>query len=144
MLAGLASCAKHSAPPADTRVHDYELQEKCGKDARAWFERAYPQPYTKEVNGRNTVITSVNYENHYNQKLNKCFAVVSNESSESIPDKPSDHSIIKTLMDVNENREVGSVYDRYTNAPLRICSVADAECTSLKKWDALASTFMTQ
>jgi hypothetical protein len=46
---------------------DLELQAKCGKDARAWFNLNWQRD-------KDTLL--LDYSNHYNKSVNKCFILV--------------------------------------------------------------------
>src|ERR1700682_3437330 len=46
---------------------DYDLQAKCSRDARAWFNETWSRD-------RDTIL--LDFSNHYNKKENKCFIFV--------------------------------------------------------------------
>src|ERR1019366_3368203 len=46
---------------------DYDLQAKCSKDARIWFNENWSRD-------KDTIL--LDFSNHYNKSLNKCFIVV--------------------------------------------------------------------
>jgi hypothetical protein len=147
----VTSCARVSAPaPAATAspslTQTYELREKCGRDAREWFQHAHPDTYTREVLGKTTERTQVSYENHYNEKRNRCFVVVREDYSASYPGQPTEGSVSMTLLDVNENKELGSVYDPWPSKSdvQHECTVADQKCTSRDAWVQLAAPYMKQ
>jgi hypothetical protein len=49
----------------------------------------------------------------------------------------------KTLVDVNENKDLGSVFQNVAppSQPL-VCAVEETACTSTDAWDAAAKPFM--
>ena len=49
------------------QVTDLDLQAKCGKDANAWFHANWQ---------RDKDTASLDYSNHYNKAVNKCFILV--------------------------------------------------------------------
>jgi hypothetical protein len=49
------------------RITDFDLQGKCAKDARVWFESNWRRD-------KDTALLT--YTNHYNKKQNKCFIEV--------------------------------------------------------------------
>lgn len=51
----------------DHAVRDFDLTAKCSKDARAWFNENWSRD-------KNTIL--LDFTNHYNVKLNKCFILV--------------------------------------------------------------------
>lgn len=143
----LASCDQKPvhqtlAPPPkpDSRVV-YELREKCGKDAADWFKREH------ESDGviPNSVLPLRNeYSNHYNERLNRCYAVVLRVDAFVRPKSESLTLQNATLADVNENREVGKYFANSNNAAYTKCSVEDSRCQSYEEWQALAKPFMEQ
>lgn len=48
---------------------DYDLQAKCSKDAREWFNVNW-------AGGRDKDTILLNFTNHYDKNLNKCFILV--------------------------------------------------------------------
>jgi hypothetical protein len=48
-------------------IDNYDLQAKCAKDARVWFKENWSAD-------KDTIL--LDYTNHYNAKLNKCFVLV--------------------------------------------------------------------
>ena len=49
------------------RMTDYDLQAKCSKDARAWFNENWSRD-------KDTML--LDFTNHYNKKGNKCFIFI--------------------------------------------------------------------
>src|SRR5713226_10771540 len=49
------------------RMTDYDLQAKCSKDAKAWFNENWSSD-------KDTIL--LDFMNHYNKKQNKCFILV--------------------------------------------------------------------
>jgi len=97
----------------------YELQEKCGKRCEEWVKKDY--------NGRNC-----SYKNHYNNKLNKCFILVS--CNDGVP-----HEL---LFDVNENNNLGGLSDFKKGSVF--CSIMCKECKSKSEWDLLVKPYMEE
>lgn len=92
---------------------EYELQEKCNKSCQEYIKEASRYVY-------------VNYTNHYNNKLNKCFLF-------SITYDP----YIKMVIDVHENK----TYGLYSN---NFCYMLDKKCKSEKEWNELVKPYMEE
>ena len=119
----------------------YELREKCGKDASDWFKREHGD----QVDAVPTIVTVQNeYTNHYNEHLNRCYAIVLNAHLISSAQHKI-HSIKSaSLVDVNENHEVGTYFiNSESTTPLK-CSVDDHQCGSIDEWQQLSAPYMNQ
>jgi hypothetical protein len=124
--------------PPDTRKAAYELQERCARDALAWYKQ------WDDVPGVGGVPVISSYTNHYSSKLGGCFIVV--KRTEIATDKAtgkdgSSHSI--TLADVLENHDLG-LLDTYPNGSLIACEVNGRACTSVSDWNALLKPYMEE
>jgi hypothetical protein len=109
---------------AQSLTEKYELSERCGKQAE--------ERYAKEVESR--VLVKVDYENHYNSRLNKCFYL-------SINDGPGLARML-TLSDLNERKAVAIYYHRGDD--VEHCSVQQQQCTSEAEWRELIKPFMEE
>jgi len=109
----------------------YELQEKCARDAREWFDRQWQDdaqpPFT------------VQYTNHYSQKFGTCFAVVSRTGV--LPRELLQYTHF--LYDVLENREIGRVnwFDKAGRVSTNVCFVNGKPCSSLADWNELVKPY---
>jgi len=122
-LAGLLSLAlPASGAQAQSLTEKYELSERCGKQAE--------ERYAKEVESR--VLVTVDYENHYNSRLNKCFYL-------SINDGPGLARML-TLSDLNERKAV-AIYN-HRGDDVEHCSVQQQQCKTEEEWRALIKPFM--
>jgi len=142
----LGSCHKETPLPAaqpsgNARVV-YELREKCGKDANEWFKREHSNDGVLDGD----VITTIQdeYTNHYNEKLNRCYALVLKSTLIHAPKGKHGNTKSATLVDVNENAETGSYFENDESARPIKCFVRDSVCGSLTEWNALASPYMIQ
>jgi hypothetical protein len=124
------------APVHDTRVATYELQEKCAKDSAAWYKHWWEDP-----KGLQDLVS--NYTNHYNQKSGRCFLVVASTMFSKASKTRQTSSInAKTLVDVLENRDIGTL-DTTSLRPQPIqCQVGGISCASSDEWDARAKPYM--
>src|SRR5579884_1776223 len=75
----------------------YDLQAKCAKDARIWFNLNWAP------RDKNTIY--LDYTNHYNRKLNGCFIVV--EHHFNLPQTSNWHNAM-SLWNVHENEQYGT------------------------------------
>jgi hypothetical protein len=147
----LASCGdKHLPPPAsapvaaepikpDPRI-DYDVREKCGRDARDWFQHFFDdgQSHTKDF-------SSSNYTNHYNVKLNRCFALVTTFSVlHDEKTKKSKSADDRHLVDIAENNDIGTYFKfSDTLAPMQ-CAFGERRCASQGEWEAAVAPYMEQ
>jgi hypothetical protein len=115
---------------------DYELQERCGKRA----EERYKQEVGNPVSSDKDSTYLINYTNHYNKRLNKCFMLITTNSYPK--DKSRDIITIKTLIDINENKEYGNLV-KIKNA-IMTCEVANKQCKSENEWENLVRPFMEE
>jgi hypothetical protein len=121
----------------DPRVA-FDLQERCGRDARDWFQHFYGdgQSHGKDF-------SSSNYTNHYNAKLNRCFAVVSSFSTlRDEKTKQTKSSDDRHLVDINENKDVGSYFKFSDMSGPMQCSVGENRCASQGEWEATVASYM--
>jgi len=100
----------------------YALQEKCEKQGEAW-SKSYLQKYPSD---------KFTYESHYNQKLNKCFMLVTYSKSQ-----------LKSLKSVSENKIYGSLLARQDSKTI-ICNVLENKCKTEKEWNALVKPYMEE
>jgi hypothetical protein len=133
-----APVATPAAPSPDTRKAIYELQEKCARDARDWYKHWWedaPSPAGASIN--------TNYTNHYNAKVGRCFILVT--SLQFAKDKKTgkvNRSDEKELVDVLENRGVGTEFI-WQDLPINMqCEFNEKECHSAGEWEVLAKPYM--
>lgn len=109
-MAGILSLITNVSIAADKKLDRkqiYELQKDCAKSALDYFQR-----HTDCENGQ------VQYKNHYNIILNKCFIHISSWCPDN--KNAGKHFWVKTVIDVNENKQyaqyIGSGSINETNA----------------------------
>lgn len=117
---------------------DYELQERCGKRAEEKFKEAYGKA------GFQTDGVLVNYINHYNKKLNKCFVLVTGTNIPTGGNEKLGIGTDKTLWDINENKPYGSFYKFSNKSTPSICDVLGRLCKSESEWDLLVKPYMEE
>ena len=91
LAATLVLSALGTAAQAEPNTVQYELQERCGKDAAAFFKRFDDGGPAK-----------VSFTDHYNPDLNSCFVLLNRTG------KWIDNTVYAwwELWDVNENRQI--------------------------------------
>jgi hypothetical protein len=122
---------------------EYELSERCKKSADDWFQKEWGGQH---ISNDGKMTTMADYKCHYNNKLNKCFVLL---TTTTIP-KDKKGRIINTnvLFDINENKEYGS-YTKIQNESgygslLDIKSSLEVECTTKGAWDLLVKPYMKE
>jgi hypothetical protein len=116
---------------AQSLKEKFELSERCGKQAAERFAKFQSEHGLSSQ--------PFNYENHYNSPLNKCFYL---ETFFLLGSEPSSVTIVKTLVDLHENREIGRYHKPRENDRQRRCSVQEKQCTSEEEWRSLIKPFM--
>jgi Protein of unknown function (DUF4236) len=128
-------------PPAapDPRIA-YDLQEKCGRDAREWFKHFYGdgQSHTKDF-------SSSSYRNHYSAKLHRCFALLSSfsilrdDKTKKMKSADDQH-----LVDINENNDIGTYFKFSDMQTPMSCSLEDQKCGSPEEWKMAIGPYLEQ
>ena len=99
-----------------------DLSEKCAMRAKEVFDKDFAH------RGNFT------YRNHYNNKLNKCFALITESTNE----------VIKIdLWDINELSIYGQIGYKKIGEIL-YCGVQVHYCKSKEQWDGLVKPFMEE
>jgi hypothetical protein len=116
-----------------------DLQAKCGRDAKEFFERGFPPD-------RTTIM--LHHRNHYNSSLNKCFVLVENHYRQAGSKTGSWYNNI-ALYDVYENSSYGKMSEWHEIAPdytdnlhMFDCEVNGKKCTSTEEFSRAANLFM--
>jgi hypothetical protein len=130
LLCGAISMPSHGQQA--TAAERYMLQERCGKQAAAEFEKNH---VPSGISGG--VHRTFNYENHYSQKLNKCFFL---EIATFIENGVWSRQL--RLFDLNENKEYGSYWHSDSRPNYMDCLVGEARCSSEKEWRELAKPYL--
>lgn len=120
-------------------VAEYDLQSKCSKDARGWFSENW---------NRDKDSILLDYTNHYNKGLNKCFIVVEYHYRFMTADSWMNHM---SLWDVSENSKYGEFSESHVvlqKPDFKIedkvveCEVAGKKCTDLQGFNQIARAYM--
>ncbi|MGC2420091.1 MAG: hypothetical protein WA405_00405 [Candidatus Acidiferrales bacterium] len=116
---------------------DYDLQAKCSKDARAWFNENWSSD-------KNTML--LDFNNHYNKALNKCFILVEYHYSTGVS---ASWMNSMTLWDVYENLKYGNLSENHSidfksepRDEVITCEVADKKCTTSDQFVGLTWPYL--
>jgi hypothetical protein len=119
---------------------DYDLQAKCSKDARAWFNENWSRD-------KDTIL--LDFTNHYNESMNKCFILVEYHYSYG---RESSWANDMSLWDVYENAKYANISDHHityytptikTEENVVECQVSDKKCTSLGEFNNLTGPYLS-
>lgn len=105
-----------------TATERYALQERCGKQASAYFDKEYTAKAGQEGSAQ-----IMDFENHYSAKLNKCFFL---EVLTFIKAGKMNKSF--RLFDLNENKQYGVYFS--TDGRMFDCEAGEVICSNEKEW----------
>jgi hypothetical protein len=139
----LLSAGGMSIGSAQPNKEQYELQERCGKRAAQVWEKDY---------GANVINTKdgpiiINYENHYNARLNKCFFLEISVSYEQRNNRTTTTNSWR-LYDLNDNKKYGEFMSGLDNSPFPfLCEIQTSSgsrytCHSENEWRVLLKQYM--
>jgi hypothetical protein len=123
---------------ARSATADYDLQAKCSRDSKVFFNEGWRRD-------KDTIL--LDYSNHYNKSLNKCFISVEfHYSIKGIVSWGNDIS----LWDVYENSKYGSFFESHyqLNAnserinTITTCEVVDKKCKTIDEYRALIQPYL--
>jgi hypothetical protein len=126
---------------AATTKEEYELQERCGKNAKEFFSRENGDGIIKTKYGQ----LEITYTNHYNKKFNKCFLMTTLTNyvyKNNQPEYARSFSI--QLTDINENKSYGRFSNIYKQNKPVFCLVADTTCYDFTQWENLVKSYMEE
>ena len=118
---------------------DYDLQAKCSRDARAWFNENWSRD-------KNTML--LDFTNHYNKNLNKCLALV--EFHFLFDPNSGSWTNDMTLWDIYENSKYGNYAESHLvyTKPFRVedqmnrCEMLDKTCKTIEEFKAFVRSYM--
>jgi len=121
---------------------DFDLQAKCAKDSKAWFDENFPID-------KDTIL--LDHSNHYNKEQNKCFVMIEWHYKSSLYGEGSWTNHM-SLWDAYENVERGEFIEQHiitfkppsTRTEVQGCNVLDKKCTSIGEFDDLVRPYMTK
>ena len=122
---------------------DYDLQAKCSKDARAWFNENYARD-------KDTIL--LDFSNHYNKKENKCFIFVENHYN-NIFAAPGGNAWTNqmSVWDVYENTRYGDFAENHytvfkptisSSDEIIICEMLRAKCKTIDEFNNFTRPYM--
>ena len=119
---------------------DYELQAKCGRDAKIWFDANWPHD-------KDTLLLT--YTNHYNKAQNKCFILI--EYHFNVQGLESSWTNNMSLWDIYENVSYGMLAENYTTyhkPEFRIaeevvnCELLSNKCKTMDEFNNLIRPYL--
>jgi len=124
----------------NTAAADYDLQAKCSKDAKTWFDQNWDRDKDTQL---------LDFTNHYNKSMNKCFIEVEYHftfgSGESWVNNV-------TLWDIYENTKYANLNEHHTvyvkptfstETTVVACELADKKCTTANEFYDLVRPYMS-
>lgn len=129
------------------KTDNFELQGRCAKDARDWFNGNYI------ATSREKDTQFLDFTDHYNAKLNKCLIVVEyHYNSHLVGARGESWTNDMTLFDVYENYKAATFSENHyiywkptpsTNQEVTTCEVEGTNCKTLDEFDNLLRRYMT-
>jgi hypothetical protein len=119
---------------------DYDLQAKCSRDAKQWFKENW------STTDKTTIL--LDFTNHYNKRLNKCFISVEYHYSLGGDASWTNHI---SLWDVYENARYANFSENHmvfykpeirTRDNVLSCEVVDNKCKTLDEFNGLTADYM--
>jgi hypothetical protein len=120
---------------------DYDLQAKCSKDARDFFNT-----------GRDKDTILLDFTNHYNGKLNKCFILAEHHFNSHLTGSfGTSWSNMMSLFDVYENNKYGEFGENHytyfkpqihTTDEVITCEVTGTKCKTEDEFSNLVRSYM--
>jgi hypothetical protein len=123
----------------DHSVQEYDLQAKCSKDSKAWFNENWSSDKT-------TLLLS--YSNHYNKSMNKCFIEVEYHYTLQGSSWVNDMQ----LWDVYENIKYGDISVSHLVSAAKpfsieelvnLCEVYGKKCKTIDEFNSLVRPYLT-
>ncbi|HEY1757971.1 MAG TPA: hypothetical protein VGG72_21555 [Bryobacteraceae bacterium] len=127
----------------DQTVRDYDLQAKCSKDARLWFNENWQRD-------KNTIY--LEFTNHYDKRFNTCMIEV--EFHFNMPDSPQQHWWVNdmSVWNIYENLKLADFSEdhitdpTFTTAPrneVTACESGGNKCTSLDQFNSMSNSYLS-
>lgn len=117
---------------------DYDLQAKCSKDAKTWFNENWSRDKDTEL---------LDFTNHYNKSMNKCFILV--EYNYTLGDGSARWVNDMTLWDVYENAKYASFDETHmmtarTDDRVITCELSDKKCKTGEEFNDLVRPYLNK
>jgi hypothetical protein len=133
--------ASNNSVKTSSTKEEYELQERCGNNAKEFFKHEHGSGTFKTEYGQAEAV----HTNHYNRKLNKCFVMTTFTDYVYKNNQPEyAKSFVITVIDINENKEYGRFHNIYKQDKPAFCEVAGRICRDMLEWEALIKPFMEE
>jgi hypothetical protein len=122
----------------------YDLQAKCGKDSRTWFNLNWSRDKTTAL---------LDFTNHYSAKLNKCFILVEYHDNSGLAYHGGySWTNYMSLWDVYENMKYADFSENHytylkpkpsAGDEVITCEVAQQKCKTLDEFRNLTSQYLS-
>lgn len=122
----------------------YDLQAKCGKDSRTWFNLNWSSDKATAL---------LDFTNHYSAKLNKCFILVEYHPNSGLANHGNYlWTNYMSLWDVYENTKYADFAESHytyskpkpsTEDEVITCEVTQQKCKTLDEFRNLTSQYMS-
>jgi hypothetical protein len=122
---------------------DYDLQAKCGKDARAWFNANW---------SRDKDTALLDFTNHYNKADNKCYILVDYHYNSNLAGAGgSSWTNDVELSDIYENVKHGSLGENHytyfkpslsASNEVIVCEMRGKKCKTVEEFDNFIRPYM--
>jgi len=119
---------------------NYVLQAKCSKEAKTWFNENWARDKDTDL---------LNFTNHYNRSLNKCFILV--EYHYDGPGLGDSWTNDLSFWDVYENVKYANFHENHmiffkpnarTDDRVITCEQSDKKCKTVEEFDELVNPYM--
>lgn len=111
------------------------LEQQCSANTAEWFKELWPKPEGAD----STRDWSASYLSHYNQKLAKCFMVLTVKESSGSRDGIL-HALSRGVYEVKQPQALAKLLTSPGSHGL-ICTIQDHVCKSATQWDTLVRAY---
>jgi len=137
------SAALKAKVDKQSAAENFELQGKCAKDARVWFNM-------NASRDKDTIL--LDFTNHYNVKRNRCFIMIEHHfNSHLAGDRGDSWSNMLSLFDVYENAKYAEFSENHytyfkptisTSNEVISCEVQGTKCSTEDEFYKLTGSYM--
>lgn len=129
----------------DQAARDFDLQAKCAKDSREWFNENWQ---------RDKDTTLLDYSNHYDKALNACFLHVEYHYNVDTGVKTESEWVNDiTVWNVYENDQIADFTQRHTwdfsghesktTDQIESCAVDEKKCSTFDQFSAMVRPYFS-
>ncbi len=142
LLLGISSCyyfmfalpkIQNQRLAAQVNAAKWEREQQCSTRAKHFFDES---SWSEKNSG-------ASYENHFNNRLNRCFILVKSSTSQG-----NSRFLYRVLMDVNDGKEIAQYHKQvpygqaeYAGKPF-VCAILEKFCQTDEEFDAFVKSYM--